>query len=139
MNYFRFLPTNSLFVGDDIEESRINSRKTVQVRLMKQKSEVSKEEDLSYIQPCQLYSRQYHLCTSTAGRTHQYFVEGKYADCREWKNVFGACVRAKEDQKASAQVIEFEKKLRQQRQLSLLRNDIWSLRSVPKLPATSHD
>ena len=92
-------------------------------------------DDLDLVQPCQLYHDELHECRSSGAKALRAFIGQPSAtdNCAVWASAAHLCTAWSErrDWAALSQLIAFHKELRRQRQLALLNNDVWQLRSTP--------
>lgn len=55
-----------------------------------------------------MYKDEYKDCKSFKARFHQYFVDGKSAECDQWKTDYENCQLWEDDQDSNALVIIFK-------------------------------
>ncbi|ODM98261.1 hypothetical protein Ocin01_08406 [Orchesella cincta] len=85
------------------------------------------------VKPCFIYKEEYKDCKSFKARFHQYFVDGKSADCSGWKEDYDNCIlwEDKDNIDALNKVIESEKTRVKKRLRAHYDNDIWEHRTEP--------
>lgn len=91
------------------------------------------EDEVRLIHACYIYEMEYDHCKQRQSRNHQKFVDGEKSDCTIFKQLFDECENfdSNGDVKSANFLINYEKSQRRDRQLALLRNNVWNLRSEP--------
>ncbi len=91
--------------------------------------------------PCVFYEMEYDQCGSRGNKKLHKFIfgsDGPKLDCSQWKKDYRNCNRWEADRKNNRQAIlellESEKDRRKQRQMALIHNNVWQLRSVSEPP-----
>jgi len=87
------------------------------------------------LRPCKKYNVEYVDCKSLKDRFHQYWVEGSFRDCEQWKTDYDNCLKLEEskyeDTSALEALVESEKARIRTRIKNHLANDVWEHRDSP--------
>ncbi|XP_012277934.1 UPF0545 protein C22orf39 homolog [Orussus abietinus] len=85
------------------------------------------------IRPCEVYKEEYSDCRSLKARFHQYFIFGKMIECSQWKTDYSNCQKffSSGNETAYKNLIESEKKRRQERLTAHYGNNVWEKRTEP--------
>ncbi|XP_067142843.1 synaptic plasticity regulator PANTS [Centruroides vittatus] len=89
--------------------------------------------DAWMVKPCEWYKEEYRDCMSFKARFNQYFIYGKFLECKEWLCNYEDCLKWRKckDPQYLSSVIEDEKRRREKRMNSAKENDVWELRKEP--------
>jgi len=91
------------------------------------------EEDVKLVHSCDIYEMEYDHCKRRRSRVHQKFVDGQKQDCNVFKQLFEECKNydLNGDAKSGQFLVNYEKAQRRGRQMALLQNNVWDLRTEP--------
>ncbi|KAL7637065.1 UNVERIFIED_CONTAM: hypothetical protein RMT77_012823 [Armadillidium vulgare] len=83
------------------------------------------------VRKCELYKREYKDCKGIRERFHQYFTEGEFSDCSQWKKDYDSCLiyRKTQDLNALTEIIKSELDRKEKRLEGNIENDIWEKRN----------
>lgn len=85
------------------------------------------------LRECQIYYEERKNCESIKGRFNQYYIEGKVADCSQWREDHEDCKlwTKNSDEEAAKRIIEREKSRIKTRLEGHYGNNVWEKRDIP--------